>query len=587
MQSNSKVIAKMFFRLLPVQIFLVAISSLNNIIDGTIASNFIGPSAMAITSLFAPIMLLVTAINTVLVTGAQILCGQLLGRNQAERTRSVFSVDLLVTTGISVLVMLMCLLLPGMLANLCGATEGIRLDFINYLRGMAPGIPAYMIGVQLISFLQLEQQEKRTYIGIALMMISNIALDLLFVIKFQMGVFGLGMATTVSYWLFIICVGLYYFTDKAIIRFDKRALRVSDLGDIVLVGCPSAISQACQVLRGFLMNYLMIRCIGNDALSSFAVLNGTFGGLIFAATAGVAAATRLLVSVYSGEEDRTGLKLIIKTALYKGVPLVTAVTMIFVVLNVPLTRVFYRDPSSALYEMTRLGFIIFPLYAPMSCIYLIFLSFHQCFNRTKLTSILSVFDGFIGAALPAVILTPLFGMVGIWSSQVINGIITTLVILLYSVICNRKMPENFDELLVLPKNFGVPEEDRIDISIRSRDEVVHTAERVSQFCAGHGIDERRTMFASLAMEEMAGNIVDHGFTKDTKKHSIDVRVVYKENSLILRLRDDCILFNPKELSEIFDPEDVSRNVGIRLVSRIATEFTYQNTLGVNILTIRI
>ena len=44
--TDSRIISNMFFRLLPVQIILVAIGSLNNIIDGAMASNLIGADAL-------------------------------------------------------------------------------------------------------------------------------------------------------------------------------------------------------------------------------------------------------------------------------------------------------------------------------------------------------------------------------------------------------------------------------------------------------------------------------------------------------------------------------------------------------------
>ena len=89
------------------------------------------------------------------------------------------------------------------------------------------------------------------------------------------------------------------------------------------------------------------------------------------------------------------------------------------------------------------------------------------------------------------------------------------------------------------------------------------------------------------MEEMAGNIVEHGFTKDKKKHTVDVRVVYKDGGLILRIKDDCVPFDPAERSAIVDPADPARNIGIRTVYAIATKISYQNILGLNVLTITV
>ena len=89
------------------------------------------------------------------------------------------------------------------------------------------------------------------------------------------------------------------------------------------------------------------------------------------------------------------------------------------------------------------------------------------------------------------------------------------------------------------------------------------------------------------MEEMAGNVVAHGFSVDRKKHSVDVRVVYRDNGLILRLKDNCVAFDPAARREIADPEDVTKNIGIRMVYKIAGSVSYQSVLGLNVLTITI
>ena len=87
---------------------------------------------------------------------------------------------------------------------------------------------------------------------------------------------------------------------------------------------------------------------------------------------------------------------------------------------------------------------------------------------------------------------------------------------------------------------------------------------------------------------MADNIVEHGFIKDKRKrHSIDIRVVHKEDIIILRLRDDCVPFNPAVRHDMFDPDDPAKNIGIRIVFDIAEDVQYQNLLGLNVLQIRI
>ena len=141
------------------------------------------------------------------------------------------------------------------------------------------------------------------------------------------------------------------------------------------------------------------------------------------------------------------------------------------------------------------------------------------------------------------------------------------------------------ELMVISPKFGVCQKDRLDITVRSMEEVVLVSRKVQNFCTEKGIDSRRSYLAALMVEEMAGNIVLHGFSKDRKQHSVDLRIAWKNQDLILRIKDDCIPFDPSERRKIVTPEDITKNIGIRMVFSMAKEIQYQNILGMNALTI--
>lgn len=57
-------------------------------------------------------------------------------------------------------------------------------------------------------------------------------------------------------------------------------------------------------------------------------------------------------------------------------------------------------------------------------------------------------------------------------------------------------------------------------------------------------------------------------------------------SQILRIKDDCVPFNPADRRDIVDPEDITQNIGVRMVYSMAESVQYQNILGLNVLTIR-
>ena len=86
---------------------------------------------------------------------------------------------------------------------------------------------------------------------------------------------------------------------------------------------------------------------------------------------------------------------------------------------------------------------------------------------------------------------------------------------------------------------------------------------------------------------MAGNIVTHGFIRDNKKHSVDIRVICRNQDIILRMRDDCRAFNPSERLKVHKADEDFRNIGIRIAYSLAKEVNDQNLLDQNVLTLRL
>ena len=118
------------------------------------------------------------------------------------------------------------------------------------------------------------------------------------------------------------------------------------------------------------------------------------------------------------------------------------------------------------------------------------------------------------------------------------------------------------------------------------EDVIGISEYVQAFCATHGLNRKTAMLSALAVEEMAGNIVEHGFA-DGKKHAIDIRVLHREGEITIRLRDDCAPFDPKQHLETMNPDDPTSNIGIRMVAGLSREMTYQALFRMNVTTIRL
>ncbi len=141
--------------------------------------------------------------------------------------------------------------------------------------------------------------------------------------------------------------------------------------------------------------------------------------------------------------------------------------------------------------------------------------------------------------------------------------------------------------MVIPEDFGVPDDAVVLLEVENMEQVVEVAENVQRFCEKRGIDRKRALLASLSLEEMAGNVVTHGFSMDDRKHTVIVKAIHKNDDVILTIKDDCLAFDPAARNNINNIEDPTRYIGIRMIFKIASEVNYQNVLGLNFLTIKI
>ena len=582
-----KLISGLYFRLLPIQLILAAVNAVNGMISSLFAGNCVGKAAMSAIGLYVPFNLFIAAVALMLMGGAQLLCGESMGRNEKDRMQNVFSINLLVSVAVSAAFIagLVLLVVTGA-TRLMARDDAVRRSFDAYLLGQAVGVLPFVLGQQLSAFLSLENRTRRTSIASFVFVLTNLALNAVLVGGLGMGALGLALAPSLGLWVYFGIQAQYYVSGQSMLKLRLRGVRRSDVPAILKTGYPGALSQVYQTLRGFILNALILQFAGNAGLSAFAASNALLG-LVWSLPTAMVAVSRMLIGISIGEEDRRSLTDVMRVMFSRCVPLMGAVSALIIVSAVPLTRLYYREPADPVFGMTVMAFRILPLCMPLSVICIHFVCYAQASGKQLLVHILSLLDGVVCVAGFTALLIPVLGMNGVYVSNILNGLTCAAVIVLYSWAVRRAFPRNMEELMVIPADFGVKEDERIDIAVRSMDDVVTVSRQVTDFCLEHGTDRRRASFAGLFLEEMAGNVVRHGFSRDAKKHSVDIRVAHKGDDVILRIRDDCVPFDPAERKDLVDPEDRAKNMGIRLVYRMAKDIRHQNILGLNVLTIRI
>ncbi|MBO6108085.1 MAG: ATP-binding protein [Eubacterium sp.] len=595
MRPNRKLLSRLFFRLLPYQVLLLVITAGTGIVDSIFASNFIGKAAMTAIGFYSPLNHFLYALSIMLVSGSQLLVGEALGGNKTGSVRRFFSTDLICSFVIALLVSV--LLIVGALT---GAVSlfGLHPDEVSainmYLVGQAFGMPALLLGQQVFSFLSLENQTGRTTAASIVCFVSNGILDALFVIVFHMGTLGLGLATALSNFIFLSVMVVYYFGKRSEMRFSFRDFSVSAAKKIIKKGYPGAVSRFVEMIRNIVINMLIIRFVGSIGLSAFAAIDSVMA-LFWPVPFGMVAVSRMMMGISLGQQDRQSLSDINRIVFTRGVVLQCILTAVIMALSKPLALMFYNNTSDTAYMMTHMGLFVMPLCMPLSVICLQYTSYGQAVGKKFFSVFVAVMDGAVFVMACSFVLIPLMEMTGLYLSNILNGVLCCILILIYLIVKNKRFPGNMEEALVMDPGIGVAADERMDLSLNESDSVTMVSISVMEFCKRKGIDDRRTFFSGLATEEMARNVFEHGFVLDNKKHYINIHVVHTGDDIVIRITDNCPAFDPLSRAVILDRENTSDipvhehmvdNIGIRLVNRILKEVRYQNLLGLNILTMK-
>jgi anti-sigma regulatory factor (Ser/Thr protein kinase) len=266
--------------------------------------------------------------------------------------------------------------------------------------------------------------------------------------------------------------------------------------------------------------------------------------------------------------------------------LINAVLSVVLFVLAPCCVAIYEKAGTETYSMavfsirwTAVGLIFYAVNE-------FFLDFMLGTGRHKHVHMFSFFERLLYAVAAPYILGLIFGIKGVLASFSIAEMCFSVHVLIYVWVKSKKFPRELEQFMLLPENFETDPDMTLNCSVSSMEEVIGISETVMDFCSKRDVDHRRAFFAALCTEEMASNIVRHGFLHE-KQHGLMIRVVVANGDLILRFRDNCKLFNIREQYDSADQKDVTSNIGIRLVMGMAKDVMYVNTLNLNTTIIKI
>ena len=574
-------IKKVVRQMLTAQILSALTVSVCLLIDSIMIGRFLGVGAIAAYGLANPILLAIGAVSSMLAAGIQMACSRSIGMGSQLETNRGYSTAIALAAGLSLAGMAAVLLFTAPLATLLGAgVEGELFDSTrDYLRGFIIGTPGSMGCLILVPFLQMGGQSALLIAAVLTMTLTDVALDLLNALVFHGGMFGMGMASSLSYYAAMLVGAFYFLSKRCVFRFSFRLFSLRKLAELFRGGIPTVFTMASTVILTFVMNKLLLGTGGSDAVAAYSVIMsvGNAANCVATGTGGVALT---LSGMLYHEEDRTGLRLLLGTMARRTTLLGLCVSALLAAFAPACVGLFIAD-AGATQDMAVLGLRLFTGGLLPCCLISALKNCYQGTGRIGLTEMISLCEGAVLPCIAALALSRLWGTTGAWLFYICGEWTALLGISLIVWIRARRVRLDAGDYLLLLRDFGVPPEGMLERDIQTLVEVGDAAREARAFCRNQGQGEAFCERVGLCVQQVAGNIVTHGFAGGAGRHLL-MRLQNKGDRWVLRFRDDCAAFDPVRHAAQ-SPDKVGS--GLRLMAELSDEIRYTYSLNLNNLTL--
>lgn len=589
---RSKIIRNTFYVQLVAYILSSLTRTIGGMIDGVIIGQFLGVDSMAAFGIISPLMVGFALTGSIVASGSRYRYTMLIGEGQIKKAQGIYTLSVIVSVGIAALLMLIIIPLAGPIASLLGAS-GNAADLLpkakDYLIGIAIGLPA-INGMHILNnYMAIDNDVQLPVIASMVLTATDIILDIIVAFVIHGDTFEMGLATSISYTMAVLVLLLHFRKKNIILHFTPKNIDWKELGGIITKGLPVGVFRVGFTIRSAFMNGLLAAIASSSAIAAYSVYQQA-DEFLCCLTIGMGEAVATLAGVLLGEEDRPGMKRLLFISI-QATLVITLGTACITFGAAPLfVSLFIRNAPEA-FVMSVRAVRAYAIGMPLYGMSLIYFNYFQGIGKSRLSSI----TGFLSESgflmLSAGILSRFIGADAIWfafpTTQLMMYILYTFIIAWHSKKLQISKMSVVDKILLLPGDFDVSKEEYLDVSISDRSEVVSLSDSAWNFCKEHGCDKRRTYLMSLCVEELTKNIFTYGFSYDKRKHSIDMRIIHKGEDYILRVRDDCYIFDPVNQLTLYSDEDLKHHMGLRMTIGEAKEVHYASILKMNNLLIRV
>ena len=214
-----------------------------NAVDSIVVGNYIGPQALAAVGSSAPVINLLVSIFMGISVGAGVIISRYFGARNIENLQDSIHTSLAFSIAAGIIMTIVGVLLSPLILQWIGTPQDVMGNSVLYLRIYFCGILSVLVYNMGSGILRAVGDSKNPLYFLIVSSITNIILDLLFVVVLKMGIAGVGWATLISQTISAILTLILLIKTKQEYKVTLKKIRFHKerLIEIIRLGLPSGI----------------------------------------------------------------------------------------------------------------------------------------------------------------------------------------------------------------------------------------------------------------------------------------------------------------------------------------------------------
>lgn len=216
----------------------ILVMSLNMIVDTIFVGQWIGVLAIAAITVVLPIAFLISSIGMGIGIGGSSIISRALGAGRSDKAFLTFGNQISLTLLLSIIFVIVGIFFSVPILNLFGAKGDILPIAAIYFNVIIYGVPFLAFAMMGNPVIRAEGKPKFAMIAMIIPAIVNVGLDVVFIKYFNWGMWGAGLATSISYASCGLFILYFFFSKKSELKIIPKnfLLDIKIVKEIIALG---------------------------------------------------------------------------------------------------------------------------------------------------------------------------------------------------------------------------------------------------------------------------------------------------------------------------------------------------------------